>query len=216
MSFEEKFQAVGLGLIVSICIIFKGFLFSYPLIFACIMGFLLVCFSYVNLVNLKLCRENVRYNFVIIARLLESRIKKTFAGISVNGYYKERKINCSFAYIFRGNRCCATTICIEPLLRVKRKIFSKEFFSVMPSKPTENTQYMGNIISYTCCSVLEKISFSKYELTNSCDRSWLGALSLMKLNEEDIVFFFEELTRAAIIVESNPEKFASLAGELVK
>jgi len=123
-------------------------------------------------------------NLQLAAKILNSELKKSLNSALVEGDYKDRKIAFRCDYAARAVPIVAE---IKPHTVPKQQ---KKFVVSYP-RPTKYTNLQG-----------EAIVYQQPYVDNKRNSTGLGQLSKC-LSEQDIINVFEELTRAAEVVESN-------------
>lgn len=138
--------------------------------------------------------NTIDHNFRIIAKLLHSEVEKPFPFLSffilqrkVTGYYQDRKVTCYMAGSSGPWMSGLKQLYMETRIRPKKQI-------ILPiiQQVTEYTYLRDNKVYYR----YSKIFWLKW------DRRDLYSLERIKFTEEDIKFFFDELLKAAKIVET--------------
>lgn len=133
--------------------------------------------------------QNARINFENLSGLLQSPCSYgLFPKMTLEGYYKGRRVVLS--YFMFGNNANFLGPYIEPRVSFRQSIFSLHYRGI-----TENTKLIGNKIYYNRLGPLKQFKWSLY---------W-GNIRLF--GRDEFSGILEELTRAAEMVEKNPEGY---------
>jgi hypothetical protein len=154
------------------------------IIFIVLFAVVFISLTYVSL----RCSKNIHTNFLIFARVLNTHVQYPFCGlpvyVEVKGPYKTREVSCR--YFCFGNRP-EPEVSMEPRIRIQKEIIIN---------PTKFTQFSNGRIYY-------RYQPGQEEAVANSSRI-LSSLASRRLPEQDIIFFLEELTFAAKILESTP------------
>lgn len=156
-----------------------------------ILGFIILfafVIAYFFLTSLK-GRENIDYNFDAMAKILNTRVQKPFWNlpffVAIKGEFKGRKISCRYLCFLNKPE---PELYIVPHARVRKEI-SMDL--------SDNTYFSAGKIYY------------RYKQTGDGsgpqDKKLLSLIVTKKLSETEIIIFFEELTLAAMVIESRPQ-----------
>lgn len=156
-----------------------------------ILGFTIlfaVVIAFFFLISLK-GRENIDNNFYTMAKVLNTDVQKPFWNLpffmAIKGDYKGRKVSCRyFSFLNKPE----PELYIVPHARVRKEI-SMDL--------SDNTYFSAGRIYYR----YKQESMS----SEPQDKKLLCSIVTRKLSEAEIIGFFEELTLAAMVIESRPQ-----------